>query len=361
MNEFKMTKSFHESFENTLNTIEQKQEKKPMKFIYKIAAVAASFAVIGVAAVFTADATGIISLNNMFTSIFSIKDNKTEQLALNMSSSPKTEVVSGGVTARIIQAINDDTNALVLLELSSKDKILNKEMYVDNTKITVSNTTVSSYTAFRVPDEEITRKRTVDDLKKELLQHKLGASNSESTSHEQEQEMYKQGYTDKLYLYIPIGTYGNMEGETINLSLENLCGLVDENNKMDDDIKIKGKWEFQWQLSSDSVTKTYHLNREYGGIHYKDVTLTPISYEITYTKNPEYSYEGIEDEELSQKISLFGVRYKNGETQGILTGNSGISTDNQHGSLGYNIIDVEEVQSIFIGEDFTEIKLPEPT
>lgn len=365
---FKVTKEFHACVEDSLAAVTSGEERTSGRRKFKhITAVAASIAIVAIVTVFTAHAAGVINLNNNFKAIFSIgNDDDSQQIIEGMSSLPTSTSISQGVTAKVVQCINDESNATLLVELTAKDKILNTHMFLDEVDVKIDGAIVSSFTAFTVPDEQVTKKRTIDDVKVEIDDMKntiiknqqagnLYTAQDEASYLNQEKINYKAGYTDRIYFYVPIKTQDNMKGKKISLRFENLCGVAESpSTGMVDEVKIKGKWSFDWTLSSHSISKTYEINKEYGGIHYKDVTLTPISYEITYSRNLDIDYE---DKIEYLKTELFGVRYKNGETHGILTGGNTHSQDRQSGSLGYNIIDIDQVQSIFVGDSFTEIPL----
>lgn len=371
MNEFKMTKSFHESFENALNTIEQKQEKKPMKFIYKVAAVAASFAVIGVAAVFTADATGIININSAFEKFMGIESNDRSKEIIQQLSNPEpiAEVTSDGITAKVVQSVNDDYAGNIMVELTAVEKILNPNMCPE-TGLSIPGAQLRAVSSFVVPEEDYHKPETMEEfaekMKNEGNPPQLSAEeqayyNSQEYIDKTNKEYidkYNSSFTDKIYLFINFQSEGNISGKKIDLTINGLTGYTGGEEYINFESKaIDTVWNISYTAASAAPSKTYTLNQEINGIQVKDVTISPVSFVMTFNK--PINVNEADDETDHSKIFFAGVRFKDGRTQYIPQGSGGYGPKEIKTSLE-TIVDVENIQSIFLGNKYTEIKLPEP-
>lgn len=371
MNEFKITKSFHESFESTLNTIEQKQEKKPMKFIYKAAAVAASFAVIGVAAVFTADATGIISLNSAFEKFMGIESSDRSKEIIQQLSNPESipEVTADGITAKVVQSVNDDYAGNIMVELTAGKKILNPNMCPE-TRLSIPGAQLGAVTSFVVPEEDYHKPQTMEEYAAKMKQQNdMHMSEKEQAYYNSKEyidkinkeyiDKYNSSFTDKIYLLINFQSEGNVSGKKINLTINGLSGYTGgKQYKGEDERVIDTVWNISYTASSSAPSKTYTLNQEINGIHVKDVTISPVSFVMTFNKPINVNEANDEPDDI--KVRFIGVRYKDGRTQYIPQGSGGYSPKEIKTSLA-TIVDVENIQSIFLGNNYAEIKLPEPT
>ncbi len=172
--------------------------------------------------------------------------------------------------------------------------------------------------------------------------------------------------TQKYMAYIK-GTSKNLENGNVQLKLKDLCKYVldangnkirDENGIEATEVVVPGEWNLEWQYNSDIKTNVKEIcpNAEVAvfsalgeeAVTVTDITLSPLSLEITYAPNNEsYEIENILDTPIS-------IDFKDGssiQNEDILSDlDASYSADGKgHLYVQYdNIVNVDDIKSITI-------------
>ena len=168
------------------------------------------------------------------------------------------------------------------------------------------------------------------------------------------EEQYKISDYEHVYeLYGANDTATDIAGKEVSVHLENLIG---GENKLDDDVLVKGSWDLRWTVKSNSATKTIKLNNTYRGsgkvkgktvyadYELKSLEISPLSFCLTYSCEDwnKVSAEG------DRKPVPLKIVMKNGE---IYARNTEDKVDDNHILSGAGCWDDKHEVAIF--DDFT--------
>lgn len=369
---FKVTKEFHACVEDSLAAVTSGEDKRSGRGKFKhITAVAASIAIVAIVTVFTAHAAGVINLNNNFKKLFGMEeDNKAQELVSQLVSYPDAQCVSNGITAKVIQSVNDKRNGMAMLEFTTDSNIFNPEMYPQFVEITVDGVAIGSGSPAFHDHWQERKKKTVEESKYESDHIDEIIANEPQVSEKELKKMlkesmdnYNKSFTNKYYYNIYFDADQDINGKTINVKIKNFYGYKNwYSTEAPTDILAEGEFHLSWQLINDTRSRTIELNKEINGIKVKKVILTPFSIEIFFDEKILTGYDEasgafgtLEDEERLYKVQVRGVRYKDGTTEATYWGGGTQKSDYLSIVFDKQIIDMDNVTSIFWGHSYTEV------
>ncbi|MBQ5851860.1 MAG: hypothetical protein IIW54_13770, partial [Lachnospiraceae bacterium] len=173
-------------------------------------------------------------------------------------------------------------------------------------------------------------------------------------------------YTDTLYLTVNYMTKnGFKDNSTLSLSFNEILEMVPVNDgSFKEKAVAKESFNIEWKLSGNSVTKEIPVNCEIGKVGVSKVVLSPLSATVYYSEEVNEDITTVvqdnviiyEGNKAQTATMIKGVRYKDGSTR-IIYADGGSNTASEFNMLafGKTIVDIDNVQSIFLGEDFIEI------
>lgn len=370
---FKVSKEFHACVEDSLSAVTSGENKRSGRGKFKhITAVAASIAIVAIVTVFTAHAAGVINLNNNFKKLFGMEeDDKAQELMSQLVSYPDAQCVSNGITAKVIQSVNDKRNGMAMLEFTTDSNIFNPEMYPQFVEITVDGVAIDHGGTPAFHDHWQERKKmTVEESKYEFDHIDEIIANEPQVSQEEilkiaaeSRDNYNKNFTNKYYLNIYFEADHDINGKTINVSIKNFNGYKNWTSPTQlTEIIVNGEFNFSWQLVDNTKSRTVELNKEINGIKVKKVVLTPFSIEIFFDEKIFTGYDEtgnavptLEDQERLYKVQVRGVRYKDGTTEATYWGSGTEKVDYISEVFDKQIIDIDNVTSIFWGHSYTEV------
>lgn len=348
---FKMSEEFHKSFTDSLDMLESTPTKSTFK---RAASIAACLLIAFTIAVIGADAAGVIDVGESFRMYFSQNPKDAITTIYEDTNSNTTE----GVTAKVLQCIpydaGDFTFNQLIVEFSSAEKNLNIGMYLQGLEVTTTEGTplpVSRYSVLQ--DYELEKVKSTEELKKVISGEYVPKgiySESDINSFMADLNLkYQSSFTDKIYLLMSV--HGDIEDKEIQLRMNNLLGL-NQNAYSPEDlyVAIGGEWTVTFTGGDYSQTKTFIVDKEYGGIHYNTISVSPVSVELTCKKTSR-DFEGTGS-------NVHALRLKSGEIQPMIIVNGSSNSANNSRLYCYNnILDIENISGIFVGDDLTEIPL----
>lgn len=125
-------------------------------------------------------------------------------------------------------------------------------------------------------------------------------------------------------------------------------------------------FSIEWRLSGNSVSKEIPVNDKIGGIGVEKVVISPMSVYVYYSEKVNEEITTVVEDNviiyqgnIAQNATMVkGVRYKDGSTRVIYAdGGTYTAPDFNMLSCGKTLIDIDNVQSIFLGQDYTEIPI----
>lgn len=368
---FKVSKQFHACVEDSLAAVTSGEDRKRSRRFKHITAVAASIAIVAIVTVFTAHAAGVINLNNNFKKLFGMEeDDKAQELMSQLVSYTDAQCVSNGITAKVIQSVNDKRNGMAMLEFTTDSNIFNPEMYPQFVEVTIDGVNIGSgVPAFHDHWQE-RKKMTVEESKYEFDHIDEIIANEPQVSEKELKKMlkesmdnYNKSFTNKYYYNIYFDTDHDINGKTINVKIKNFYGYKNwHSTEQHMDILAEGEFDLSWQLINDTKSRTVELNKEINGIKVKKVVFTPLSIEIFFDEKIFTGYDEtgnavltLEDDERLYKVQVRGVRYKDGTTEATYWGGGTQKADYLSVVFDKQIIDIDNVTSIFWGHSYTEV------
>lgn len=351
MMNFKISDEFHNKFEESLDMILKTQDKtKKKRRLRKISTIAASLIMVALITVFTANATGMINLDATFKKMFGIEnDERSQKLVEQFGSAPLSESTTGDVKARVLQCVNDDKTAFIMLEFEAKDNIFNPTAKPVEFNFKIGDEIIDgyAYTMLHMPDFQ---RQTIEQAKAmwESIDNGSYDSNDQAMEKAREQEKV---FSNKHILMLTLESRQSMLGKPISLFISQLEGFkIDENGVNSNKYKVDCNIKLDWVLAKQQKSRTIQINKEYNGAAFADITLTSFGADVSFSKSIR------NDQDDYGQINLNGVKYKDGSTEYIGWGGSASYGENEYQlSFGGNILDVDNVVSIYIGKNFLEI------
>ena len=324
----------HQIILSTLDELDSREVKKVRKVKKRtiIILAAAMIAILGT----TVSASEIFKWNDRATEIFEADEEQQKELVMDQIAQEEYQIVSdAGLTIRAVQTIQDVNCFYALFEITAED---------DAVQI--------------ASDNEMSF--LIDYQGKENPFSMLGCGFVDESRQEVSNSRYYEIY----------GTKADASEEDLNMKI-NFTSLNAPGEKaLAGEAVLEGDWEFVLNLHTIEATH-YDINQEYQiagcTILVKEIELTPISLKLICDETGARKLEEVEGVNIDQADSLHslfvnGIKYKDGtivEEEGYqeLTISCGNGNYEKTARLS-NVVDVEKIDALLVGDNNEEIKLP---
>lgn len=350
---FKVSKQFHACVEDSLAAVTSGDDRKRSRRFKHITAVAASIAIVAIVTVFSAHAAGVINLDQSFQKIFGLEGRDEEQkYAQSLLSAPEKNIVPGDISAKMLQCINDEHTAVIMLEFEADKEIFNPTIHPDKYEFKIGDEIIEGYQYSHTSSSSIVnKKQSIEEGKAEYdkrMSDQLNGIYEDDSAAEEQFKKYYSTFSNKAELMLTLESEKNILGKDISISIKNLKGSGEESK----DINIECDINFSWKLSSEAKTRTIKTDKVIDGIPFKEIILTPFGVEVKFAG----SIEQLKSHEDDFGAVIFrGVKYKDGTTEYINMATGSFYDTGYKEKFGNTIINVDEIASIYVGLDCTEV------
>jgi|GEM_PF-1868851 hypothetical protein len=342
------TEKFHNGIEIALDKIvmENYKAKKQMSIKTKVLLIAAAVIVLGG---ITANAAGLFKWDSRVAEEFNADEKQQDYLALKgLTEQKDVSATDNGLTIKLIQTVQDKNYIYIALDITTPEHIM-----IDN-----SNRFDSTHIQFGG------------------ISGGYGYSSSFLNKSRDDKPV-----NNKMYIvHIQKDPKTDVNGRDIILTFKNLV-----TNKK---TVLEGEWVLSWTMHFNDSTRDYDLSQVYNMAGYevliKKVEITPLSITVYFKGDDLQKIEDdMEKDNKNRKVvernnregffeifdilrlkTVRGFKYKDGTYIQLETSHNGGrgSINKKTGEFSYTaifdkIVNVEEIESVILGENETEIKL----